>query len=104
MVESTIPHANEKDVAPITSVMATFSEDMNSDTITGNTFKLFKQGSTTKIAAAAPTYVAATKTATLDPKRDLTSGVIYKAVVTTGVKDVAGNSLAQQYRWFFTVS
>jgi alpha-tubulin suppressor-like RCC1 family protein len=102
-VESTIPNANEKGVARTIDIKVNFSEDMNGDTITANTFKLFKKGTTTKIAAAEPTYDAATKTATLNPNRDLTSGVTYKAVVTTGVEDSVGNSLAQQYRWFFTV-
>src|SRR5215208_1144181 len=110
-VESTIPNANEKGVAGTIDIKATFSEDMNGDTITGNTFKLFKKGSTTKIAAAAPSYDAATKTATLNPNRDLTSGVTYKAVVTTGVEDTAGNPLdqdssttgLQQKAWLFTV-
>jgi hypothetical protein len=40
----------------------------------------------------------------LDPNDPLQSGVTYKAVVTTGVKDTVGNTLAQQYRWFFTTS
>jgi hypothetical protein len=30
-------------------------------------------------------------------------GVTYRAVVTTGVHDVAGNPLAQQIEWLFTV-
>jgi subtilisin-like proprotein convertase family protein len=34
-----------------TNVTATFSEDMKAETINTNTFKLFKKGSTTKIAA-----------------------------------------------------
>ena len=41
--------------------------------------------------------------ATLDPNNSLQSGVIYKAVVTTGAEDSVGNPLEQQYRWFFTV-
>jgi hypothetical protein len=58
---------------------------------------------TTRIAAAEPSYDATTRTATLEPTDPLKSGVTYKAVVTTGAKDVAGTPLAQQYRWFFTV-
>jgi hypothetical protein len=42
-------------------------------------------------------------TAKLDPKDSLQSGVTYKAVVTTEANDSAGNSLAQQYKWFFMV-
>jgi hypothetical protein len=101
-VESTIPNASEKGVASTIDIKDTFSEEMNSETITGNTFKLFKKGSNTKIAAAV-SYDATTDTAKLNLNRDLTSGVTYKAVVTTGVKDTAGNPLEQQHRWFFTV-
>jgi Bacterial Ig-like domain len=51
-------------------------------------------------------------TATLDPTNSLKNGVSYKAVVTTGAKDVAGNPLdqnttttgLQQKLWLFTVS
>jgi hypothetical protein len=101
-VTSTSPTANATRVAPTTDVTATFSEDMNSNTITGQTFKLTKKGTTTKIATAV-SYDASTDTAKLDPNQNLTSGVTYKAVVTTGARDAAGNPLAQQYRWFFTV-
>jgi hypothetical protein len=75
--------------------------------ITGQGFKLFTDGSTTKIAAAAIPV-----TAKLSPNQDLTSGVTYEAVVNTGAKDVAGNPLdqnssttgLQQKVWLFTVS
>jgi Bacterial Ig-like domain/FG-GAP-like repeat len=101
-VTGTSPAANATRVAPTTDVTATFSEDMKVDTITGQTFKLTKKGTTTKIAAAV-SYDASTDTAKLDPNQNLTSGVTYKAVITTGARDAAGNPLAQQYRWFFTV-
>ena len=79
--------------------------------ITDKTFKLSKKGSNIKIAAAV-SYDAATDTATLDPTNSLRRGVTYKAVVTTGAKDLAGNSLdqnstktgLQQKAWFFTTS
>jgi N-acetylglucosamine-6-sulfatase len=101
-VESTMPNADETGVARTIDIKATFSEDMNGATITGNTFKLFKKGSTTKIAAAV-SYDASTDTASLNPNQDLTRGVTYKVVVTTGAKDLAGNPLEQQHRWFFKV-
>ena len=110
-VVSTISTANATGVAPTTSVTAFLSEEMNGETIDGTTFKLTKKGSTTKIAAVVqyfPDDPATTDTvearATLDPNNSLQSGVTYKAVVTTGAKDTVGNPLAQQYRWFFTVS
>jgi N-acetylglucosamine-6-sulfatase len=110
-VISTTPRANATAVAPTSNIKATFSEDMMSSSITGQTFKLFEQGSTTKIGATV-SYQPSTDTATLDPTNSLRSGVTYKAIVNTGAKDVAGNPLdqnssiagLQQKAWLFTVS
>jgi hypothetical protein len=117
-VTSTDPTANATGVGPTTNVTAFFSEEMLASSINGKTFKLTKKGSTTKIGAVVqyfPDDPATTDTvearATLDPKNSLRSGVTYKAVVTTGGKDLAGNSLdqdsdttgLQQMAWFFTV-
>jgi N-acetylglucosamine-6-sulfatase len=110
-VTSTLPKADATAVAPTTNIKATFSEDMLGSSINGQTFKLFEKGSTTKIAAAI-SYSASTDTATLDPTNSLRRGITYKAVVTTGAKDVAGNPLdqnptilgLQQKTWSFTTS
>jgi N-acetylglucosamine-6-sulfatase len=101
-VKSTVPTTNATRVFPTTNITATFSEAMDASSINGTTFKLFKKGSTTKLSATV-SYQASTDTATLDPTNSLRSGVTYKAVVTTGAKDLAGKPLTQQYRWFFTV-
>jgi hypothetical protein len=104
------------------NVTATFSKAMdatttdgNPSTITGTTFKLFKKGSTTKIAATV-SYDPTTRIATLNPfgstTTNLARGTTYKAVVTTGAKDLAGNQLdqdpslggLQQKTWFFTTT
>jgi hypothetical protein len=97
-------------VDPATNITVTFSEAMLASSINGTTFKLFKKGSTTKLAAPL-SYDATTNTATLDPRNPLGSRATYKAVVSTGAKDLAGNSLdqdsslsgSQQKVWFFTV-
>jgi N-acetylglucosamine-6-sulfatase len=110
-VTSTSPAANATGVAPGANVTATFSEAMMASSINGTTFKLFKKGSTTKIGAAL-SYDGTTKKATLDPTNNLRLGTIYKAVVTTGAKDMAGLQLdqnsttsgLQQKTWLFTVS
>jgi Bacterial Ig-like domain len=39
----------------------------------------------------------------LNPNNNLQRGVTYRAVLTTGVQDVAGNPIAQQKEWLFTV-
>jgi hypothetical protein len=79
-------------------------------TINGTAFQLFKKGSSKKLAAAV-SYSASTDTAKLDPTGSLQGGATYKAVVSTGVKDLAGNPLdqnstttgLQQMAWYFTV-
>ena len=56
--------------------------------ITATTFKLFKKGSTTKIAAAV-SYEAGTDTATLDPTNSL-RGATYKACCDHGGQGCGG--------------
>jgi Tol biopolymer transport system component len=93
------------------NVAVVFSEAMRVASINGQTFKLFKKGSTSKIAAAV-TYDAATHRATLNPANTLQHRVTYKAVVTVGAKDLAGNNLDQNTKlggdqpkvWFFTTN
>jgi len=104
-----------------TDATATFSEKMAPASITTSTFKLFKCSSTTSTNCATQiTNVAVSLSttdalkATLNPYRTtstlLASKTKYKAVVTTGAKDVAGNALDQdpsavgnqQKVWYFT--
>jgi hypothetical protein len=109
-VVSVTPPTNATVVAPETNVTATFSEDMMASSINATTFKLFKKGSTTKLSAKV-SYDAANHKATLDPTNYLRLGSTYKAVVTTGAKDLAGTALdqnpsvggAQQRVWYFTI-
>jgi len=109
-VTSTVP-GNGGEVGPAVNVKATFSEKMDTNTINGQTFKLFKKGSTTQIAAQV-SYSVSTRTAKLDPTNNLRRGVTYKAVVSTGAKDLAGNQLDQNTKttglkqkvWYFTVN
>jgi subtilisin-like proprotein convertase family protein len=109
-VISTTPAAGATGVSPTANVTATFSEEMMASSINTTTFKLFKKGTTTQIAAAV-SYDAATDKATLDPTKSLKRGATYKAVVTTGAKDLAGNRLDQNSSniglqpktWFFKV-
>jgi hypothetical protein len=77
-----------------TNVAATFSEAMDAATINRATFKLSKAGSTNNVGAAL-SYDAASHKAVLDPNKRLAAGTRYKAVVTTGAEDLAGNALDQ---------
>jgi len=107
-------------IAPGANVTATFSEVMDASptatdgdpsTITGTTFKLMKAGTTIPIGAVV-SYNATTNKAKLDPNANLQLGTKYKAVVTTGAQDVAGNRLdqdqdpsngLQKKSWTFTI-
>jgi hypothetical protein len=104
------PTENATGIAPSTNVSAFFSEAMRAGSINKNTVKIFKTGTTTAIGATV-TYDAANKKAILNPNANLQRGAKYKAVVTTGVRDLAGNQLDQNLSvtgnqpkvWFFRV-
>jgi N-acetylglucosamine-6-sulfatase len=117
-VKSTSPANGATLIAPGVNVTATFTEAMDASTTDGDpstinstTFKLMRAGTTTAIGAVV-SYDPTTKTATLNPNSNLQLGTKYKAVVTTGAQDVAGNGLdqnsslsgLQQKAWTFTVS
>jgi probable HAF family extracellular repeat protein len=109
-VTSTLPAANATGIAPAANIAATFSEAMMANSINGTTFKLSKVGTTTTKAAAVR-YDSTIKKATLNPHANPQRGARYKAMVTTGAKDLAGNQLdqngslsgRQQKAWTFNV-
>lgn len=92
-------------VNPTTRVTATFSEALNPATMSSSTFTLVKAGTTSAVAATV-TYGIASRVATLRPSSKLESGVVYTATVkggANGVKDLAGNPVAADKLWSFTV-
>jgi PA14 domain-containing protein/Big-like domain-containing protein/malectin (di-glucose binding ER protein)/ASPM-SPD-2-Hydin domain-containing protein len=100
------PPAGATGVGAGTNVEATFSESMNPATLTTSTFTLAKSGTGTPVAAVVA-YDAARTTATLDPSASLEAGASYTATVkggTGGAKDTAGNALAADKVWSFTVA
>jgi len=114
-VISTSPANNTSGIDQTANVTATFSEEMKASSIItpATTFKLVKlnsDGTTTKVMDNVR-YDAATKKAILDPASNLSSGRTYKATVTTGAQDLAGNALDQKptiagnqsKSWKFTV-
>jgi Bacterial Ig-like domain len=99
LIDRTPPRVTSTSPATIgttANVTATFSEAMRASTINTTTFKLRKSGTSTNLSATV-TYNATTKQATLNPSANLQSGATYVATVTTGAKDVAGNSLDQSF-------
>jgi hypothetical protein len=105
-VVQTAPAAGASAVAGSANVEATFSEAMSAASITSSTFALQKQGAVGPVAAAV-SYDAAAKKAILNPNVNLDAGASYTATVTggaAGAKDLAGNALAVDKVWSFTVA
>jgi len=83
-------------VAVNTAITATFSEAMDSSTITTDTFLVTGSGN----IAGTVTYSGTT--ATFTPASDLNYDTTYIATITTGARDSAGNALQTVYTWSFT--
>ena len=96
-VTSADPINNSTGISLTQTVTADFSMIMDPLTINGTTFTL-KQGTTT--IAGTVTYSGTT--ASFNPTNDLLEGKLYTATITTGAKNAAGVSLANDYVWSFT--
>jgi hypothetical protein len=86
------------------NVEATFSEAMDSSTITNAAFTLTKQGTATPLTATV-SYDAAARKAILNPAVNLEPGTSYTATVKggpNGARDLAGNSLGADKVWSFS--
>jgi hypothetical protein len=77
----------------------TFSEAMDPATISTTTFTVVGPGG----VPVTGTVALATRTATFAPESNFTNSTVYTATLTTGVKDLAGNAMAEPYVWSFTV-
>ncbi|MCP4567804.1 MAG: Ig-like domain-containing protein [FCB group bacterium] len=89
----TNPNDDQTGVPIGANITITFSENMNAATIT--TANITVSGGVTG------TVTYGDKRATFNPSGELEFDSLYTVTVGTGVKDVAGNSLAQAYVWSF---
>jgi Tol biopolymer transport system component len=109
-ITATTPLNRTTNVARGTNLTATFSEQMMTSSIKGKTFKLFMvnaDGTQTQITDVVVSLSSDDGlTAKLNPFGTTTTVLArntkYKGVLTTGTKDLAGNSLAQRKSWTFT--
>lgn len=99
-VTSTIPANGVSGVPLNQKISATFSESMNSTTITMATFTVTGPGATA--VAGVVTYVAASNTAIFTPTANLTASTVYTATITAGAMSALGSPLAANYVWKFT--
>jgi hypothetical protein len=98
-VTSTSPVNNTTSVDSTSSLTATFSEAIDPSTVSSSTFTL-NQGSSRVSGSVTHTGT----TATFTPTSALKGGTVYKATITTGVKDIAGNAITASYSWSFTTA
>lgn len=94
----TTPEDGEVDVALNTTLMATFSEEMDPDTLLLGNFTL-SRGSDLVLGAVRPSGEAGVR---FTPTFDLDPDAEYTARLTTDLTDRSGQELAQDYTWDFT--
>ncbi len=110
-VTRTVPPPGLTCVDPTANVSAFFSEDMQASSVDDTTVKLYRKDSATLVATSV-SYGSRMDRAIINPTDPLEGGVTSKAVVTTYVKDLAGNRLdqdltragLQRKTWVFTTS
>jgi O-glycosyl hydrolase len=101
-VTAVTPASAATGVAIGTTVTATFSQAMNSSTITSSTFTLAGPGGAA--VSGTVTYAATGSVATFTPSANLAYSTQYTATITTGAQDSAGTALAANYIWTFTTA
>jgi methionine-rich copper-binding protein CopC len=98
-VTARTPASGSTNVSLTTDVTATFSEPVQN--VTTSTFKLKNTATATGVPATV-TLDSTQQVATLYPSSPLAAGTKYTATLTTGIKDLAGNSLPSSVSWSFT--
>ncbi|MCP4345626.1 MAG: Ig-like domain-containing protein, partial [Desulfobacterales bacterium] len=96
-IVSTVPADNETGVSPNSVVIVSFSEIMDAETISTDTF-IVSNGSENITG----TVEYNGNSATFIPEISLDYDTDYIVVITTGVTDPAGNSLESEKTWSFT--
>jgi Big-like domain-containing protein len=103
-VSSASPLNYATGVASTANVSATFADSgtgVDPDTISNSTFQVVREKPTGKVPVSGTvSYDESSQTATFDPSNSLAKG-LYRATLTTSVKDKAGNALANDYTWTF---
>ncbi len=101
-VVSTYPVDGATGIPPNTSVVVTFSEDMDSTTLNASTLRI-EDGMGNPVLIQVY-YDANNLKAMMIPLPGLAYGTTYTAIVSTGAKDAVGNGLAGDYNFSFTTS
>jgi len=94
---TTLPDIDALNVAANLAIEATFSEALNPSTLNDTSFRLVGPG----ITAVTGTVSYANSKATFTPTADLALDTLFNAVLSTDIKDLAGNAFASDFSWSF---
>ena len=103
IVTSVSPGNGATGVITGTAITVNFSEAINASTATGSTVQLRDPGNNLVSAAIS----ASGNQVTVTPSSALTGSTVYTATITggaSGIKDLAGNALVNNYSWSFTTA
>jgi len=101
-VVSTNPSNGATGVAAATSITGTFSESVQSSTVTSSTFTLKNTAGISTSGAVSLSTDG--KVATLKPSSPLEASTIYTATMAANIKDLAGNIMTPEKSWSFTTA
>jgi type IV pilus assembly protein PilY1 len=93
------PDNSAPGIARTATIMATFTENIDSATLTSSNF--YVSDGATNIGGSI-SYDSATYTVTFTPSPALSYYTTYTVTITTGVRDVIGNQMAADEVWTFT--
>jgi hypothetical protein len=98
VVTNRSPASEARSVAVGTNVTATFDKVVQN--VNTGTFTLVNVATGASVAAAV-SFKSTTRVATLNPSTNLARDTRYRATLTTGIRDSAGNALAAEESWEF---
>jgi hypothetical protein len=100
-ITSHSPAANVDDAPPGAAPYMVASDRLDAETVNSDTVEL--RASSGALVNAKVSYDDASRRITLQPAAPLTTGQTYNVTATTGIKDEAGNALAEALTWDFSV-
>lgn len=101
-VIATTPDAGEAGVSMSTSITAVFSEDLQPASVNNASVTLTRLSTTNTAVPGVVSFDAQARTATFTPSIPLQGSSSYEVTVNPGVRDLAGNGLAQPFTFTFT--
>jgi hypothetical protein len=99
-VASTFPPAQSKNISLDAAILVTFNESVDPSSVGSSTFIL--RDSNQNTVNGTIRVANGWNSAEFMPSTALADSTIYTAIVTTQIKDLAGNTMTTDYSWTFT--